>query len=104
MHRRRVVKAEEIDEWLSALRRDTYWGDEMVSIARATLEAMGTSETAYTGDDLYEVVVSPPARDEFIATESCPSGSLEKTLGAIDNTARDAFSRQVHALGEPSVQ
>lgn len=104
MHRRRVVKAEEIDEWLSALRTGTYWGDEMVSIARTTLEAMGTSETAYTGDDLYEVVVSPPARDEFIARESCPSGSLEKTLGTIDNTARDAFSRQIQTLGESSIR
>lgn len=100
----REVTVSAVEEWLSALKSDAYWSAEMGTIARTTLDAMAVSETGYTGDDFYEILVSPAARREFVATEHGESGVLADILGSVDETILDTLSRRVQVLGRASAR
>jgi hypothetical protein len=91
----RDITASVVEEWMNAFQSDAYWCAEMAPIVRTTLDAMAVSETRYTGDDFYEILLSPPARQEFVATEHGESGILADTLGAADPEVLETLSRQV---------
>jgi hypothetical protein len=95
----REITTDIVEEWLRAFQSDAYWRAEMGPIVRPILAAMAVSDTAYTGDDFYEILLSPPARRAFVATEHGESGVLAATLGAADEVDFETLSRRVQVLG-----
>jgi hypothetical protein len=95
----REVTVDIVEEWLRAFQSDAYWRAEMGPIVRSTLDAMAVSDTAYTGDDFYEILLSPPARRAFVATEHGKSGVLVPILEAADEVDFETLSRRIQVHG-----
>lgn len=95
----REITTAAVEEWVSDLRAETEFGAEMRTIARTTLDAMAVSDTVYTGDDFYEILISSAARQEFVASEHGDAGVLTDTLGAADPAVLETLSRRVQGRG-----